>query len=330
VTPAPSFTEQLANLPITYIVYGAVIATILRLALVRISHNTARSLSEILESFVIAAVLVYMLIRPFVVQAYFIPSPSMVPTLLGNHGIGDRILVNKFIYRMSRPNHDDIVVFIPPPNATEDTVDDGTGAPINFIKRMIAGPGDVIVVKAGRILINGKEYSHDDLRQKLADAGKLGGDTTDDQLADYHIKFTNDGVLLNGVPLPNSEVASLLTDQPTLPVKVIPGETIVNSKVLDEPFIAEDPDYDMRLWHGMPLKCDSSMCRLNGTPMSKSDYDQDLTWPLEPVPPNKYFMMGDNRNDSKDSTEWGPLDVSGIVGKAQFIFWPLNRMHPLH
>ena len=48
------------------------------------------------------------------------------------------------------------------------------------------------------------------------------------------------------------------------------------------------------------------------------------------VPPGDLFVMGDNRNDSNDSHAWGPLDLRRIVGKAMFIFWPLNRIGLVH
>ncbi len=44
-----------------------------------------------------------------------------------------------------------------------------------------------------------------------------------------------------------------------------------------------------------------------------------------PVPEGTLFMMGDNRNDSRDSRFWGPLDKDLIIGKAIVRFWPLNR-----
>ncbi|MFN3598483.1 MAG: signal peptidase I [Aquificaceae bacterium] len=85
---------------------------------------------------------VVLLIRAFLVQAYNIPSGSMKPTLL----VGDFILVNKLVYRLSEPHRGDIVVFKWPINPS-----------IDFIKRIIGMPGDIIEVKGERVLINGQE-----------------------------------------------------------------------------------------------------------------------------------------------------------------------------
>lgn len=44
------------------------------------------------------------------------------------------------------------------------------------------------------------------------------------------------------------------------------------------------------------------------------------------VPPDEYVVMGDNRLNSFDSRAWGPLKKDAIIGKAWFVYWPLDRM----
>jgi signal peptidase I len=102
---------------------------------------------------IVTALILALLIRTFVVQAFKIPSGSMIPTLL----IGDHILVNKFIYGTTipftdkkilifkNPQKEDIIVFKYPRNPDKD-----------FIKRVIATEGDVIEEKNKIIYLNGQ------------------------------------------------------------------------------------------------------------------------------------------------------------------------------
>jgi signal peptidase I len=96
---------------------------------------------------VIVAVVVAVLLRAFVVQTYFIPSGSMLPTL----HLGDRIVVDKLSYRLHGVGRGDIVVFARPP------AEDCGGAPVNdLVKRVVALPGETISLRNDRVLINGK------------------------------------------------------------------------------------------------------------------------------------------------------------------------------
>ena len=331
-TPAASnITETLANLNILWILAIIAGASLLRLAFVYSKSDAARSWSEILESGMIAVALVFLIIRPFVIQAFFIPSPSMEPTLLGKDNVGDRILVNKFGYRIGPPHHDDVVVFLAPPAAM-------AGDP-EFIKRLIGLPGDTLEVVAGRLSINGTMHNHEDVREKLADAGECGADVQtnpgSDLQADCHVKFVNDGVLVinnehQSKLISKARLAELYTGQKDIPVTVRPGYTIRNGQKLDEPFIAEDPDYDMKMIGGEPLKHEygpyQEDYKWGGRPITQADYLQEDAGPTQPLPAGEYMMMGDNRNDSNDSTNWGPLEAHRLVGKAQFIFWPPSRI----
>ncbi|MBE7561057.1 signal peptidase I [bacterium] len=99
---------------------------------------------ETLESF-ITALVVFILLQAFVVQAYEIPSGSMEDTLL----VGDRILVSKFYYWFEPPDYGDIVVFQVPDVLLQSDPDKRY-----YIKRLVGKPGDVVEVREGRIFVN--------------------------------------------------------------------------------------------------------------------------------------------------------------------------------
>ncbi|MBQ9565138.1 MAG: signal peptidase I [Synergistaceae bacterium] len=95
---------------------------------------------ETIETIVWAFVLA-MIIRTFIVQAFWIPSGSMIPTL----EVGDRVLVAKFWNWFREPSRGSIYVFRYPMDPDRD-----------FVKRVIAVPGDVVDIQDGVVLINGQ------------------------------------------------------------------------------------------------------------------------------------------------------------------------------
>jgi signal peptidase I len=94
---------------------------------------------------VAASLAVALFVRAFLIQAFYIPSESMVPTLLTN----DRVLVNKLSYHLHDVHRGDIVVFDAPPGAATAQVKD-------LIKRVIGLPGETIEGRNGSIFIDGK------------------------------------------------------------------------------------------------------------------------------------------------------------------------------
>jgi signal peptidase I len=172
-------------------------------------------------------------IQAWLIKPYQIPSGSMEPTL----DIGQRVLVNRFLYHFTDPSIGDIVVFHPPKGA-----DNGTecGVPHsqrqscprptaeessqNFIKRIVAGPGDTLSVRDGHPVVNGVEKTEEPYTMPCGVAGACN---------------------------------------------------------LPKPIV---------------------------------------------VPPDYYFMMGDNRGASDDSRFWGPVPRKWIIGKAFATYWPPDRV----
>lgn len=110
-----------------------------------------REIKEWVPSILFAAILVFGVIRPFIVQAFKIPSGSMRPTLME----GDKLFVNKFIYRFHAPERGDIVVFKYPGNPY-DANEPKSEKKKDFIKRLAAFDGETVEIRDGKILVDGK------------------------------------------------------------------------------------------------------------------------------------------------------------------------------
>jgi signal peptidase I len=125
---------------------------------------------EYVEAIAIA-ILLALVIRTLIVQAFTIPSGSMMDTLL----VGDYILVNKFLYgpevplteyrlpSLRQPDRGDIIVFKYPQDEKRD-----------FIKRIVAGPGETVQVRGQQVLINGQPLDEPYVRRNTGPLGHSG------------------------------------------------------------------------------------------------------------------------------------------------------------
>ena len=245
---------------------------------------------EYTESIVVAVFLVMFIIRPFIVQAFRIPSGSMEDTLL----VGDFLLVNKFIYgaksidripltkidipyftlpSLTDPKPGDIIVFRAPHEPDKD-----------FIKRCIAVPGQTLEIKDKVVHIDGDN---------------MGNPPRAKHITNYSIPKSA-GLRDNFGPA-------------QVPAK---GDTL---------HFANLNEYEYELlrmylgYKGETLSRQGSGFTLNGRSINHYIMDQDC-----------YFMMGDNRDNSRDSRFWGWLPRNDIRGKALILYWSWNSEPPLY
>lgn len=286
-----SIMESLANLEWWKVLIIVAILLGIRFALIKQENKAAKSVAETAESLAVAMALVFFLIRPFIVQAFFIPSASMHPGLLEN----DHILVNKFVYRVKEPVRGDVIVFKSPPEASPD------GIERDFIKRVVGVPGDVVQITQGYVIIGTEQYNHADLRSLLGAPGRA-----------TRIKLLDNRIFVDNKEVTKAEVAAA-AGEPKAKIKIVPGKVLIDGKPLDEPYTAEDSD---SVYPGLPNELvDRKWIVVNkkGEQMVK-------------IPKGRLLVMGDNRNDSNDARYWGLLDRQKVLGKAMFIFWPVNRV----
>ena len=96
---------------------------------------------DILET-VLAALLIAVLVRGFVIEPFLVNGPSMEPTLW----TGERLFVSKISYRLGTPKRGDVVMFKYPLNPAKD-----------YVKRVVAVGGDTIELRVGRLYVNGQQ-----------------------------------------------------------------------------------------------------------------------------------------------------------------------------
>lgn len=122
--------------------------------------HSPKNLWENLKS-IVGALAIFLVLRAFLVEAYRIPSGSMIPTLL----VGDWLFVNKAIYgahipfsraslpAVREPRRGDVVVFVSPYQADE--AERGADPTPTLVKRLVGAPGDTLYMRKGVLYVNG-------------------------------------------------------------------------------------------------------------------------------------------------------------------------------
>ncbi len=196
---------------------------------------------------------IFLFIRAFFIEAYRIPSGSMIPTLL----IGDWLFVNKLVYGphlpfssinlpgYADPKRGDVVVFVSPYQADE--AERGDDPTPTLVKRLVGMPGDTIYMRDGLVHING-------IQQRQGYGAELNPKGDPDEVS---------------------------------------------------------PLYD---WQ---KKVELATSRFGPAPAQPT---HDRWGPLV-VPAGHYFMMGDNRYNSKDSRYWGFVPRANVRGRPLFVYY---------
>jgi len=117
-----------------------------------VKEATKKLIQEYIESLLIATVLA-LIIRTFIITPFKIPTGSMEPTLKP----GDKIFVNRLIYRIRKPKRGDVIVFRYPEDPKRD-----------FIKRLVGFGGETIEIAEGKVIINGEAIDSPDIFKEIS------------------------------------------------------------------------------------------------------------------------------------------------------------------
>jgi signal peptidase I len=280
---------------------------------------------EYAESIAIA-VIIALLLRAFVVEAFKIPSSSMIPTM----EIGDHIFVNKFLYgvrvpytrtkflEIRKPRRGEVIVFMNPCTPEKD-----------FIKRVVAVAGDTVEVRCNILYVNGQPVPHELVEGPPGADGQ--GCTYDDLVEEgpqwnkircSRYREVHGGIAystLHGYDRPEQDRERALrgsgtywdwNDAHDFPVLEEPPTSRLVRPRLPQCDGMDDPR------RAQGEKALGKIVRSTQTPGGAC-----LPQVHYVVPEDSVFVMGDNRQNSSDSRSWGPVPLDNIKGKALFIWW---------
>jgi signal peptidase I len=295
----------------------------------RLLRGTLTQLSEIgLVSFVV----VFLVLHRFLFQLFFIPTGSMIPTL----AIQDRLVVNKWAYRLQQPQRGEVVVFHAPREASEE--------PCDFIKRVIGLPGETVSVVPDTLCLDGKPIAPIILMSdaKQTGDGLLVPDEAEIQVEEDRVRVDGQTVLvaapagkvqaLGQALLVDGRVERLLELDETISPRPLRAET---DGIQGEGTVAcsRGPKAKPRLIvvRGRRLSVRPGYVCVNGQRLREEYIRATPRYSMAPVRLGKgqYLVLGDNRNNSRDGHVWGALDGGRIIGRAEAIYWPIRHARRL-
>lgn len=270
---------------------------------------------EYAEAIVIALAIAFVL-RTFVVEAFKIPSSSMIPTLQ----IGDHIFVNKILYGLRIPGTDTKLFDFREPHRGEVVVFKSPCEPdVDFIKRVVAVAGDTIEVRCGIVYVNGERIEQvlDDPTHEYWDRIENGPWRVED--ASLYAE-TIDGKTYRTIHNPHRpETDAERAGKGDASYPELRGQ-------LDFPrsnpasFSCQGPD------HRTPeIIAEATGAVVEVSIPERDEYDGVCGPRMRYVVPEGYvFAMGDNREHSSDSRAWGPVPLEYVKGKALFIWMSMK------